>query len=188
MTSRVQSCQRIMWKMFGLTIAAALAVLATPQVATEAQKAGVTNADGFGTMHFQTRLGSFRIVDGVGRVEINFSGSVMISQLKGKYDITGNVKKEFEKGGRVIYSGKGHLVVTGEYRAVHWFGKDLTGVWYGRGVIRLTGEFDRDQKTGEYWFEDPTKVTSWPGGNTMDIINPPVTPGYNPNVKVKKKG
>jgi len=150
--------------------------------------AGVTPNIGFGTIHFQTRLGSFKIIDGRGRVEFDFNGTVMISELKGKFDVTGKVRKEYDKHDRVIYTGIGHVVVTGEWRGIQWFGKDLKAVWYGAGMIRLSGEFDKDQKTGDVWYDDPAKVNYWPGGNTMDLPNPQVRPGYNPRVEIKKKG
>lgn len=169
---------------FALTVTA----LSLAQPATQAQRVGVKNSDGFGTMHLTTRLGSFRMIDGHGRAEINFTGTVLISKLKGTYEFSGKVRKEFEKGDRVIYSGTGRLVVVGDWRAVHWFGRDMSAVWFGSGMIRLSGEFDREQKTGEYWFEDPAKVQSWPGGSTQDVLNPPVQPGINPNITIKKKG
>lgn len=165
-----------------------LLTCAFAQPATEAQRAGVTNSDGFGTMHLSTRLGSFRMIDGHGRVEMTFTGTVLISRLKGKFEFSGKVHKEYEKGDRVIYSGTGKLVAVGDWRAIHWFGRDMSAVWFGSGMVRLSGEFDREQKTGEYWFEDPAKLQSWPGGSTMDIINPPVIPGVNKNIKIKKKG
>lgn len=176
-----------MRNLLSLTFALIVAASALAQPATDAQRAGVTNPDGFGTMHLTTRLGSFRIIDGFGRAEVTFKGTVLLSKLKGHYEVSGAVHKEFEKNDRVIYSGNGKIVVTGEWRALHWFGSDLTAVWYGRGVIRLSGEFDRDQKTGEYWFDDPSKSQAWPGGTTQDVVNPPIQPGVNPNVKVKTK-
>ena len=158
------------------------------QPATPAQREGVKEDGNFGTMHFFTHLGSFRVIDGHGRIEFDFSGTVLISTLKGDYKISGNVHKEYDQHDRVIYTGTGHLIVTGSWRAVHWFGKDLQGTWWGRGMIRFTGEFDRQQKTGQYWYDDPKKIRYWPGGSSIDVPLPDVTAGHNPNVKVKKKG
>ena len=165
-----------------------LAALSFAQPATQAQKAGVTDDSGMGTLHFRTKLGSFKIIDGSGRCEFTFSGTLLLSGFEGKFDITGNVRKEYEKGTRVIYHGTGKFVGYGHWRGLQWFGRNLDGVWFGKGIIRLSGEFDQDQKTGDYWFDDPNKIMGWPGGTTMDIPVPSITPGYNPNVKIKKKG
>lgn len=163
-----------------------MSALALAQPATPAQRAGVKEDRAFGTMHFRTRLGSFKIINGRGRVEFSFKGTVMISDLKGTHTITGKTRKEFEKNGRVIYSGTGTVVVTGEWRAVQWFGKDMNAVWYGAGVVRLGGEFDQNQQTGDFWYEDPKKINYWPGSNTMDIANPSRAAGTNTDLKIKR--
>lgn len=168
--------------------ALSLCTLGWCQPATAAQRQGVPPNDGFGTIHFQTRLGSFKIIDGQGRVEFDFKGSVLVSKLDGTLSVTGAVRKEYDKHDRVIWTGKGRVVVVGKWRGLQWFGKDLKGYWYGAGMIRLSGEFDREQKTGEYWYEDPTKIFFWPGGSTFDVPNPQVRIGYNPKVKIKKSG
>lgn len=165
-----------------------VAVQAFGQAATPEQRAGLIKTDGFGTMHFQTRLGSFKIIDGKGRVEINFKGSVLISKLKGTSVFSGNVRKEYSKNDREVWTGQGKVVVTGEWRGIQWFGRDLTAVWFGAGMIRLSGEFDREQKTGEYWYEDATNIRYWPGSSSIDIPCPENRAGYNPNVTIKKKG
>ena len=171
-----------------LLILSILPVVAIAQPASTAQMAGVKPEAAFGTMHFQTRLGSFKVINGRGRVEFDFKGTVMISDLKGKFDVSGRVRKEYDRQGRVIYTGTGHMVVTGEWRGIQWYGKDLKAVWYGAGVLRLSGEFDKEQKTGEFWYGDPNKINYWPGSNTSDVPNPEVRPGYNPGVTIKKKG
>jgi hypothetical protein len=171
-----------------LAVLVLLATSGLAQPATPTQREGAPNEPGFGTMHFQTHLGSYKIIDGHGRVEMDFTGTVLIDALKGDYKFTGTVRKELEKYGRVLYNGKGHLVITGTWRALQWFGRDMQGVWYGKGVMRVSGEFDRDQKTGEFWFEDPDKIMYWPGGSSIDVPMPTQIQGYNPNVKVIKKG
>lgn len=111
----------------------------------------------------------------------------MISRLKGRSSFTGQIRKEFEKGDRVVYHGTGRFSIVGEWRSIQWFGSDLSGYWFGFGVMRMAGEFDREQKTGEYWFEDPTNLQFWRTGGTMDVYLPEKRPGYNPTVKVKPK-
>lgn len=169
-----------------LTTAFGLAV-ASAQPATPAQMAGVTPDPGYATCHFQTRIGSFKIIDGVGRVEIDFTGTVLVNRLEGTLSVTGQVRKEYDRDGRVVWTGRGKAVATGKWRGVQWFGRDLRGVWYGRGVIRFGGEFDRDGRSGEFWFDDPAKPMFWPSGTTSDYPVPPISFGQNKNIKVKTK-
>ncbi|MCW5936274.1 MAG: hypothetical protein KIT11_03080 [Fimbriimonadaceae bacterium] len=172
----------------GLTLAGFLLVAAAfGQPATPAQMAGVKPAPGYGTMHFQTRLGGFRSIDGRGRLEFTFTGTVLLSQVKGDAKVTGQVRKEWDKNDRRVYTGTGRVVVTGEWRAVQWFGRDMQGVWYGRGTLRMGGEFDRDLNTGTYWFDDPNDKMYWPAGTTFDISFPRNMPGVNPATTPRKK-
>jgi hypothetical protein len=176
--------------MKALTVAVALLAtgLAVAQPATPAQRAGVPDDRSFGTFHFRTKLGSFRLIDGKGRVEFTFTGSVLLNKVKGRATVTGNVRKEYDKYERQIWTGTGRVIVTGEWRAIQWFGRDMQGVWFGSGIARLQGEFDRDLNTGEYWFEDPTIKLPWINSNTMDVTVPTRRPGVNPNARPRKKG
>jgi hypothetical protein len=157
------------------------------QPATPAQMAGVTPDPNFGTLHMQTRLGSFRLIDGRGRVEFSFSGTVLISQLQGEWKLDGAARKEYEGKGRLVLNGRGRLVVTGQWRAVQWFGTDMSGVWYGFGIARLQGEFDRELNTGLYWFEDPRDKRSWLANNVVDVTVPTRKIGANPNARPRIK-
>jgi len=173
-----------------VTIALTGALAAAPwaQNATPAQMAGVKPDSANGTIHFQTKLGSFRVIDGMGRLEFDFTGSVLVSKLKGTATFTGAVKKEYDKNQKQVWHGRGKAVITGDWRAVQWFGRDMSGVWYGRGIIRLAGEFDRDQNTGTYWFEDPKYKENWPAGATMDVSNPNNRRGLPGDVRIRKRG
>lgn len=175
-------------KFLTLLLAFFVAAMGWSQPATPAQKAGVPADDAFGIIHYQTRLGSFKIIDGQGRVEFDFKGTVLVSKLDGTLSVTGAVRKEYDKHDRVIWTGSGHVVAVGKWRGLQWFGKDLKGFWFGAGMIRLSGEYDREQKTGEYWYENSAKVNFWPGGSTIDVPVPEVRVGLNPRVKIKKGG
>jgi hypothetical protein len=166
-----------------LAAAACAPGAALAQPATPAQMAGVTPNPDFGTLHMRTRLGSFRLIDGKGRVEFTFKGTVLISQLKGTWKLDGRARKEYEGKGRIVLNGQGRIVVTGEWRAVQWFGSDMEGVWYGFGIARVQGEFDRDLNTGEYWFEDPRDKRFWLANNVIDIALPTRKFGTNPNAR-----
>jgi hypothetical protein len=169
------------------TATAVLATMAWCQPATEAQTAGIPDRAGMGVMHFQTRLGSFKIIDGRGRLEFTFSGTVLLSKVKGQSSVTGRVRRETVRNGREVWTGSGRVVVVGEWRGVQWFGRDLKGFWFGSGVIRLAGEFDRNLETGRYWYEDPNKVFYWPGGTTIDIPHPQIREGVNPDTQVRPR-
>ncbi len=167
--------------------ALATTVLAFAQPATPAEMGSFAGRTDLGIVRFQTRLGSFRIINGEGRLEFAFTGTLMLSRVEGDYQVSGRLRKEWDKNDRVIYTGTGRVVVTGKWRAVQWFGRDLRGQMFGGGTMRLAGEFDRDQRTGEYWFEDPTIKQFWPAGTTFDILVPNRTAGMNPNVRPRQR-
>jgi hypothetical protein len=116
----------------------------------------------YGTMHFNTKLGSFKFLGKAetaeGRIELDFTGTVLISGLQGTLEKSGDLVLEYKEHGREVYFGTGRIVVTGRFRAIQFFGNDLTGKWRGDGVGRLYGEFDQNLQTGWYWYdEDPVK-------------------------------
>lgn len=134
---------------------AALAQKATPE-----QMLGLGEREGYKTLHMKSNLGSFKMY-GEGAVTLNFSGTLLVSQLEGKIEFAGDVKKEYEGLGRQVFHGKGQAKITGKWRAIQWFGSDMDAVWWGNGFVRLVGEFDRDLKTGEYWYDDPDFRKPW---------------------------
>lgn len=164
----------LMIKLRFLWIGAALAAsaLAMGQPATPAQRGTVQPSADYGTLHLQTKLGSFKLLDGQGRVEISFTGTMLLNKADGKVEISGKLRKEFEGNGRVVYSGTGKVVVTGKWRGIQWFGRDMTAVWYGAGAARLAGEFDKDLNTGKFWYDDPTKKEDWSATGTFTITLP----------------
>lgn len=117
-----------------------------------------------GTIHFKTKLGSFKMIDGIGKVDMTFSGTVMFNKYKGApLKIEGKVKQEYDdKRGRVALFGTGRIVFSGEWRGVQWFGTDMNAVWTGNGNLRIVGDFDKNLSTGTYWYDDPKKVQYWP--------------------------
>src|SRR6185436_916574 len=46
-------------------------------------KAVVPPDPSIGEINMTTHIGSFKLLDGVGRVEMNFTGTMLVSQLKG---------------------------------------------------------------------------------------------------------
>lgn len=123
----------------------------------------------YGTMHFQTNLGSFKSLDGEGKLDMDFKGTVLISGFKGSGEpkFTGNVSLQFPTNGapghnRLVYFGSGHMTIEGSWKGIQWFGTNLKGVWHGHGIIRLVGEFDKDLNTGSYYYEDdPKSIRYW---------------------------
>lgn len=155
--------------------------LAAAQPATPAQRAGVTPQPGFSTMHLETKIGSCKFIDGTGRVEISFSGSLLISQLKGTRVVSGNLTRQYHnpKENRELFYGRGRIVITGSWRGMQWFGRDMRAVFYGRGTVRLAGEYYESPtkpgtfESGWFWYEDPTKRQEWPANGTFEQRNPP---------------
>lgn len=155
------------------TLAAALAApLALAQPATPAQRAGVANPQGMATLHLQTRLGSFRLIDGEGRVEMTFRGTVLVNNLQGTVVPGPGVRREHQTSVRQLFHGRGTIVITGKWRAVQWFGGDMRATWFGRGLARVMGEFDKDLNTGFYWYDDPTDRNYWFANSATTLTLP----------------
>lgn len=169
---------------FAMGLVGTLVSPALAQKATPDQMGGFSQQTGFATMHLKSNLGSFRMIDAKGRVEMDFTGTVLVSKLNGTVEVSGGLKKEFEGMGRTLYHGTGHIVVSGDFRALQWFGSDMRATWFGQGLVRLLGEFDKDLSTGEYWYDDPDSKGVWPSQNTMDFTLPenisPYARGANP--------
>lgn len=135
---------------------------------------------GFGTLNMETKLGAFKIKrfnlisPAEGRVEISFTGSLLIFGYEGKpFEPTmkglriefpdpkvlpAYTRQNFDK---IVLQGKGSVVLDGKFMALQWLGRDMKAKWTGRGVIYLYGEFDANEKTGTYWFGDSTKKRPW---------------------------
>jgi hypothetical protein len=164
-----------MHRFFAWTILlAGLTSSAFAQPATPAQMAGVKDyGKPMGTLHLQSNLGSFRLIDGLGRLEMRFTGTVLVSGLTdGKVTPGGSVKLEHKSGTRELYHGTGTIVVTGKWRAIQWFGTGMRAVWYGHGLARITGEFDRNLDIGRYWYNDPTQKFYWFAQSSITVTNP----------------
>ncbi len=170
----------------GVLTVASLANFA--QTATPAQKGQYADRTDFGTMHLQTNLGSFKSIDGEGRLEVKFSGTLLLAKhTAGKFEVlSGKLRKEYDKKDRVIYTGSASVVITGKWRAVQWFGKDMTATWWGKGAMRVTGEFDRNLKTGDYWYDKKEEAMPFPASNVMSLFLP--APNYGAPTDVVPQG
>lgn len=159
------------------------------QPATAAQRAGVTPKPEYGTLHLEAPIGAFRMIDGEGRVELSFRGTVLLSGLKGKVTPGPGIKKEVSRGDREVYFGQGKIVVVGKWRAIQWFGGNMKAVWYGKGLARLTGEFDRNLNPGRYWYDnpDPAKKLYWFPNSAITVTLPQMVQG-RPASAPKRRG
>lgn len=165
---------------FGLVTGLIVASMANyAQPATPEQKGNYANKSDYGVFHMQTNLGSFKIIDGEGRIEFTFAGTVLLTKhTEGEMKVlSGKLRKEYDKNGRAVYTGSGKLLVTGKWRGLQWFGSDMTGVWYGKGFARITGEFDKNLNTGSYWYEDPSKKMPFPSSSVISLAIPPTNFG-----------
>ena len=115
----------------------------------------------YGTFNFTTQIGAFKLIDGEGTVDVNFTGTLLVSQLKGTVTPAGNLKKEYESKDKQTWHGTGKVTIKGKFRAIQWFGTKMTGKWVGNGRARIYGEFDEKLDTGWYWYNDPTKKVAW---------------------------
>jgi hypothetical protein len=132
----------------------------------------------YGTMHFETKVGSFKIL-GVarepaeGHIEITFTGTVLVNGTP-KITPSGNLKREYYREDRQqqAYHGTGKLVVDGKFWGIQWFGRDMKADWNGFGVVRLYGEFDKNLQTGKFWYGSaPDEKLDW-GTTGQTVPNP----------------
>jgi len=119
---------------------------------------------------FESKLGSFKLIDGTGHVEFSFTGTVMLNGVEGPLKVSPGLRKEFDDMGRVAYFGTGSISLDGKFRGIQCFGKNLKGWWNGNGVGRLYGEFDENLKTGTYKFAKQSRAEFWsPYGTTFSL-------------------
>lgn len=130
-----------------------------------------------GDLYMQTKIGSFKLIDGTGKVELKFSGTILVSQLKGKATPSAGLRKEYDDKGRQVYHGQGTLTIEGQFRGIQWFGTNMSGHWYGNGVARMIGEFDNNLETGYYWWGNNPKERMPMSSYGMTVVNPPMKMG-----------
>lgn len=138
--------------------------------------------DGSDTLYLATKVGSMKIVGSdlvppTGHLEMSFTGTILLSGLNGKLDITGKVKKEYEdlKFSKTAYFGTGKIVIDGKFSSLQWFGRDMNAVFKGTAVFRIFGEFDKDLNTGTCYFGSaPKDKINWDiGGRSIVVPVPP---------------
>ncbi len=170
-------------KWIGIVAAvAALSAGAMAQKATPEEMGTFADKSGMGVLHMNANLGSFKVIDGKGRLDVSFTGTYLITKYNGKaLQIEGKIRKEYDKNGRTVFTGTGRIIAEGEWRGLEWFGKDMHAVWYGSGALRINGEFDRSFRTGDYWYEDPAEKQSWPASSVMTVYMP--KPDYSGTTK-----
>ncbi|MCB0826655.1 MAG: hypothetical protein KDC26_10740 [Armatimonadetes bacterium] len=131
----------------------------------------------YSELHLRTLLGSIRCLDGEGRFEMTFSGTLLVSKMDGDLSITGAVKKEFDANDRVCYTGTGKLVADGKWRSIHWFGSDMKADWFGKGIVNISGEFARNPETGlletgDYWYDKANEKQAFPNAALQPLPLP----------------
>jgi hypothetical protein len=146
-----------------------------------------------GEVDFKTAIGSFKISSpGIekarGKITMSFTGTLLLSDYKGSAPVfTGTVRKEYEnlKEKKVVYFGKGTVTIDGSFRAVQWFGRDMSAKWVGMGICRLYGEFDKDGNTGTFLVKGDALRYWGSGGTTFSIPNPTLV---RPKAPIIKRG
>lgn len=151
-----------------------------------------------GTLFLKTNVGSFKIL-GVedrpaeGKVLVTFTGTLLVNKVTGadpKITVSGNLRKEYENKPHLqeAYHGTGTMTIEGKFVSIQWFGRDLTARWDGFGIARLVGEFDKDLKTGKYWYiQNPDDIKEW-GTQLKTVTNPPAIGDIQLVPKGRKSG
>ncbi|HWP30439.1 MAG TPA: hypothetical protein VNK96_01750 [Fimbriimonadales bacterium] len=142
----------------------------------------------YGTLRLKAGLGSFRL-EGEGRVEMTFRGTLMLVNFEGKIDLQGRVRKEFQGMGRTVWFGardeNGRLpraVIEGKWRYLQWFGGDMQAIWKGRGIALIFGEYDENGDSGT-WQLDNNPAYPWHTVGRAVYVPEEITPGYTPSPK-----
>ncbi len=167
-------------------------------VAQPAPAPGVTppKDKAYGTFHMRSNICNYKILDGEGKVTMKFRGTVMVNRLTDLKDskkagtivfTSGKARKEYEGHDRVAYTGEGVVEITGKWRGLQFFGTGLDMTWYGYGVLRGSGEFDKNMDTGRYWYDNPEQFEYLPNTTLITVPNPRVYYGANPTVKGQGK-
>lgn len=120
------------------------------------------------TLSLKTKLGSFRLLPKgpipiQGKFTISFTGTILISGMKGTIQPSGNIRQEVNdvKHQRQVFFGTGKLVMNGQYKAVQWFGRDMNAVFEGFGIFQLYGEYDKNLETGIFSYDNYKTVQKW---------------------------
>lgn len=145
------------------------------QPATQAQREGVAPNPAFRTLHFRTSLGSFKLIDGQGRAELSFTGTILVVNLEGKLTTKGELTQQYDERGRKAFFGRGTIIVTGKWRGIQCFGREIRGTWFGQGIAHVSGDFDRNLETGWFWYDDPTKREAFPSQGIRTVFLPDAT-------------
>jgi len=156
----------------------------------------------YANFNMTTHIGSFKMLEyndqnqPEGHLEMDFQGTVLIDSDKAfkhnrdlttQVTVTGNVRKEKDYHGRLMYHGKGKLILDGGWHAVEWFGTDLNLKLNGYGVFRLSGEFDKDLETGYFWYDDGKKQ-DWGTAGNQPTVPKTVYGIQKPSIKINGKG
>ena len=142
-----------------------------------------------GVLHFTTNIGSLKLFNGDGTVTLHFHGTVLIRGYKGTPVVAGKIQKEYDSHDRQSYFGDGTFTFDGHFDSIQWFGSDLVGLWNGRGGFRLYGDYDKDLKTGWFWFgEDVANKTAWPTQSGNYYLPPKALQQQTPVLKGKGSG
>lgn len=170
---------------------------APPYKAPQMEKEGPFDpkSSRYANLKFNTKVGSFKILgtDEVlaqGTLTMAFKGTVMVSDLEpgGKVSFSGDVRKEYttDDNRKTLYFGKGTMTVAGRYKSLQFFGQDLDANFFGLGIFRLYGEFDKDLKTGTYQVDQGEKMPWGTNGMQVAVPNPAMSSATRGGIKVKK--
>lgn len=187
--------------MCGLISLPSAATAQVPNPGAAKAKGPIPKPD-YDQFNMETKVGSFKMMEfnddkqPEGHFVMSFTGTVLVDTsdsapnprlLKTVVHTEGGVKLEKRFHGRDMYFGTGKIIVDGGWHALEWFGRDMTASFFGCGVFRLTGEFDRELNTGSYWYSDGKKMDWGTGGNQPDVPKSQYIIA-NPKIKINGKG
>lgn len=180
-----------------LVVSVAATVMAQQTPVATTKPADSKEPEVKGGMDFKANVGSFKLlgagdVPAKGKLTFDFNGTVLVSGAEKTTMIVASpgVRREINdvKHNKAVYHGRGKMTIDGPVRAVQFFGRDLKARFYGRGIFRLYGEFDKNLDTGSYKLDGNQEARPWgTGGVTLTVPSiEQATP--KPTVKIVPKG
>ncbi len=133
------------------------------------------------TLHILAQYSGCRIVNGEGQLNIELTGTLLVSGLKGTIYPTSSIQLEYNSYDRKVYYGSGKITLKGKFRALQWQGQRLKMDWSGKGKAYAIGEYDPKGKHGVYWYGDSLKKTPLPTNwlNPIVLVKHPINNAAN---------
>ncbi len=107
-----------------------------------------------------------------------------------KLGTSGNIRRELvdAKRNKQVYHGTGTMTIDGPVKAVQFFGRNVKARYFGTGIFRLYGEFDKKLETGFYQYDGSPERRPWGTGGMTVVVPSPEQATPKPKIRINPKG